>query len=194
MHETNGHGRSPSRSPRARGARSPRLGVEQPPELELALGHALDADRPRAHVALATRSALLARDGTATSPRAGRAPLLVWSNEGFFVCNFPDAAPRPIVLRDPCAAPSRRLADKPATAAGTPAGLSRATQRSPRPTLPCARRFFALRNAQALHGPHIKKLSVLVKDRGDNRRTIPRVDLHLKPGERSWSIDHCPIF
>src|SRR5262249_33867298 len=39
-----------------------RLRKEQTADFELALGHALDADRARAHVALAPRTPLLARD------------------------------------------------------------------------------------------------------------------------------------
>ena len=62
MHETNGHGRSPSaQSARVAGLAVVGLGVEQAAELELALGHALDADGARAHVALAARATLLTR-------------------------------------------------------------------------------------------------------------------------------------
>ena len=63
LHETNGHGRGPS-AHSARVSRLPvvGLGEQQAPDFELALGHALDADRARSHIALTPRSALFARD------------------------------------------------------------------------------------------------------------------------------------
>ena len=57
LQETNGHGRGPSaHSARLRG------GEQQASDFELALGHALDADRASAHVTLTPGTALLARD------------------------------------------------------------------------------------------------------------------------------------
>src|SRR5690606_37821126 len=61
------HERARARAVHALGARSRLpivgLGIEQAPDLELALRHALDADRARPHLALSAGATLLPGDG-----------------------------------------------------------------------------------------------------------------------------------